>query len=43
VEAYFEIAVKQDNPYGIPVQKDVLGRVTLEKPAMEQPSQTGNV
>jgi phage gp29-like protein len=42
-EAYFEISIKKDNPYGLPMQKSVLGRVTMEKPAMEQPSPTGNV
>jgi phage gp29-like protein len=43
VEAYFEIAIKKDNPYGLPVQKDVLGRVTMDTPTIEQPSSMGNV
>ena len=42
-EAYFEISIKKDNPYGIPVKKDVLGRVTMDAPEIEQPSPTGNV
>ena len=42
-EAYFEISIKKENPYGLPVKKDVLGRVTIDTPAMEQPSQMGNV
>jgi len=43
VEAYFEISIKKANPYGLPVEKDVLGRVTIDTPAIEQPSQMGNV
>jgi phage gp29-like protein len=42
-EAYLEISIKKDNPYGLPVEKDVLGRVTIDTPAIEQPSQMGNV
>jgi phage gp29-like protein len=42
-EAYFEISIKKDNPYGLPVEKSVLGRVTIDTPAVEQPSQMGNV
>jgi phage gp29-like protein len=42
-EAYFEISIKKENPYGLPVKKDVLGRVTIDTPAIEQPSQMGNV
>ena len=42
-EAYFEISIKKENPYGLPVEKDVLGRVTIDTPAVEQPSQMGNV
>ncbi len=43
VEAYFEIGIKKENPYGLPVNKDVLGRVSLESPSIEQPSPMGNV
>ena len=43
VEAYFEIGIKKENPYGLPVKKDVLGRVIMESPTMEQPSPMGNV
>jgi phage gp29-like protein len=43
VLAYFEIGIKKDNPYGLPVKKDVLGRVVMEAPSVEQPSPTGNV
>jgi phage gp29-like protein len=43
VEAYFEISIKKANPYGLPVKKDILGRVTMDAPAVEQPSPLGNV
>jgi phage gp29-like protein len=43
VLAYFEIGIKKDNPYGLPVKKDVTGRVVAEAPAVEQPSNLGNV
>ena len=43
VAAYFEISVPKENPYGLPAAKEVLGRVTLEPPALTSPSPTGNV
>ena len=42
VEAYFEIAIPKENPY-LPPAREILGRVTLDTPALEQPSPTGNV